>query len=69
MNIPEIEFQSADEITRCQEKKLAESVQYLNTNSMFYRNMFIKEHINPDDIKTIQDLKRIPLVHPYVAVL
>jgi len=60
VRIPEIEFLSAEEITRCQEQKLSESIQYLNKNSLFYRNMFIRENINPDDIRTIKDLKKIP---------
>ena len=58
--IPEIEFSSAEEIIRCQEKKLAESIQYLNKNSRFYADMFSRENINPDDIRTIKDLKKIP---------
>lgn len=60
MHIPEIEFLSHEEIIRCQEKKLAESIQYLNKNSQFYSEMFLRENINPEDIRTIKDLKKIP---------
>lgn len=60
MRIPEIEFASSDEIIRCQEIKLAEAVLYLSRNSRFYQEMFRREKINPEDIKTIKDLKKIP---------
>ena len=60
MRIPEIEFASAEEIEKCQNEKLIETVLYLNSNSKFYQEMFQREKINPFDIKTVSDLKKIP---------
>jgi len=60
VRIPEIEFASAEEITRYQEQRLSEAIQYLNGNSPFYRKMFSRENINPDDVRTMKDLKKIP---------
>ena len=62
MNIfPEdIEQRSKEEIKTYQEEKLQELLQYVNKNSKFYSDLFKEHNININDIKTIEDLQKIP---------
>jgi len=59
--IPEIELQDAKTVKRFQEEKLAEHLQYLRSSSKFYLSMFQKENIDIDKIKSLEDLKHIPV--------
>lgn len=43
-----------------QEQKLQQLLVYLNQNSPFYKELFAANDIRIDDIKTLDDLKRIP---------
>lgn len=61
MDTESIEFQSLETIKRFQEEKLGELIHYLNCNSTYYQRLFQKHHIDPLQIKTIEDLKKIPL--------
>jgi len=58
---PEAAFQSKEEIQAMQEKKLQETVSYLNRHSPFYKEFFSKAQFNPKGIKTIEDLNVIPV--------
>ncbi len=58
---PEIEFKSKKEITLFQERRLRELMQYLAKNSNFYQNLFKKNNISFNEIKTIEDLHKIPV--------
>jgi phenylacetate-CoA ligase len=58
--IPEIETRSLEEIKAFQENKLTELLNYLNTHSPFYKDLFIKNGIKIDDIQSLKDLKQIP---------
>jgi phenylacetate-CoA ligase len=58
---PEAAFQSAEEIKAMQEKKLQETIAYLNQHSPFYKEFFSKARFNPSGIKTIEDLNVIPV--------
>jgi phenylacetate-CoA ligase len=62
MNIfPEdIDQRSTDEIKKYQEEKLAELLDYVSKNSKFYQDLFRKHKINISEIKTIDDLKKLP---------
>ncbi|OFX88560.1 MAG: phenylacetate--CoA ligase [Bacteroidetes bacterium GWF2_33_16] len=62
MNIfPEdIDRKSTIEIKKHQEEKLAELLQYVSINSKFYQDLFSKHKININDIKSIDDLKKVP---------
>ncbi len=60
MPIPEIEKQSAKEIALFQEKALEGLLQYLNHNSVFYRNHFKSNGINIEKIRSLSDLQQIP---------
>ena len=43
-----------------QEKQLPELLKYLQKHSVFYARRFKENHINIDNIKTIEDLVKIP---------
>jgi phenylacetate-CoA ligase len=58
---PEIEFQPLDIIKKFQERELNKLLEYLNNKSKYYSGMFKKEKIDPYKIKTLQDLKYIPV--------
>ena len=65
--IPTIETQSEAEIVAFQEEKLRELLQYLNEKSVFYQNLFRKHHIRIEDIRTLTDLQKIPLLIKTIA--
>jgi phenylacetate-CoA ligase len=52
--------QSSEEIVAMQEKKLQQLLADLNQNSPFYKELFAANNIDIADIKTLDDLKRIP---------
>jgi phenylacetate-CoA ligase len=56
----EIQYRSPEEIAECQQAKLREALAYLQARSPFYRELFAKEHIRIEKIKTIEDLRRLP---------
>ncbi|MBK8522209.1 MAG: AMP-binding protein [Chitinophagaceae bacterium] len=58
---PEAAFLSAAEIVTMQEKKLQETIAYLNAYSPFYKEFFSKARFNPSGIKTMEDLSVIPV--------
>lgn len=58
---PEAAFLSAAEIIALQEKKLQETIAYLNEHSPFYKEFFFKARFNPSGIKTMEDLSVIPV--------
>jgi phenylacetate-CoA ligase len=57
---PKIEFSSKEEIKSFQEEKLKTTLQYLQENSPFYQRMFLQNNINIQQIKTMEDLQKIP---------
>ncbi|MES2567521.1 MAG: AMP-binding protein [Bacteroidota bacterium] len=59
--LPEIETKSLSEIQRYQEIKLQEILSYVSINSEFYRSRFKEKNIKIADIKTLDDLRKIPV--------
>ncbi len=57
---PIIEYQPLDVIKKYQEVRLCETLEYLNAKSPFYSKMFTDNHINIENIKTIESLQEIP---------
>lgn len=49
-------------IKKIQEKKLRKIVKFAYENVPFYKRSFDKNKLNPDDIKTLSDLKKIPVI-------
>jgi phenylacetate-CoA ligase len=58
---PEAAFLSKEEIVALQERKLQETIAYLNQYSPFYKEFFSKARFNPSGIKTMEDLSVIPV--------
>ena len=59
--IPEIEFKSASEIKIFQEQKLQELLSYLTENSTYYQRVFKQHHIAISEIKSLEDLTKLPV--------
>jgi len=57
---PSIERSESKEIKAFQEQKLQELLTYLKTHSPFYQRLFKKNNINIADLKTLEDLQKIP---------
>jgi phenylacetate-CoA ligase len=55
------EFLSSHEITRIQSEFLVETVQYAYEKSLHYKNRFDDLGLSPLDIKSIEDLTKLPL--------
>lgn len=56
----DIEYQSVQEIKLYQEGLLVKALDYLANNSQYYKRLFAQHKININEIKTIEDLQRIP---------
>lgn len=56
----DIEFCTPLEIEEFQNEKLREALEYLSAHSPFYQRMFKQEGIDIKDIKTIDDLVKLP---------
>lgn len=59
--IPKIEKSSIAEIKAFQKEKLKETLRYLNENSPFYKRFFKENNIQISEIKTLEDIQRIPV--------
>ncbi len=57
---PKIETSSRDTIQQFQESKLKELLVYLEKYSPFYQKLFKENLIDINDIKTLEDLRKIP---------
>lgn len=57
----DIQYASPEEIKIFQERRLAEELVYLEAHSPYYRELFGKEHIGISKIKTLEDLRHIPV--------
>ncbi|OMP80433.1 MULTISPECIES: phenylacetate--CoA ligase family protein [unclassified Chitinophaga] len=62
MYIPNIELQPATSIRAFQEKEVLHLLGYLREFSPFYRSWFAEHGIQPSDVKSLDDLWRIPPV-------
>ena len=58
--IPEIEKKSNSEIKLLQEAKLRELITYVSSHSSYYKRLFASYHIDPKQIRTLEDLQQIP---------
>jgi len=58
---PELNAMSQEEIRRHQEKKLTRQLEYCYRSSEFYRRKFDGIGAKPDDIRTVEDLRRLPI--------
>jgi len=51
-----------DKLRKFQEKKLRRVVRYAYANVPFYHRKFREAHVYPDDVRRLEDLKRLPIV-------
>ncbi|MBQ6369833.1 MAG: phenylacetate--CoA ligase [Parasporobacterium sp.] len=59
---PEIETASYDEIKKIQNEKLVKQVHHVYNNVAYYRNLMDEKGVSPDDIKTVDDIKKLPFL-------
>ena len=59
---PEIETMPLDELQKLQSKRLVAQVKHVYENVEFYRNKMEEAGIKPEDIKGIDDLKKLPFI-------
>ena len=58
---PVLETMPMEDIRKLQLKKFQRVFDYVYHNSPFYSNKFKKAGLKPEDIKTLDDIRRIPL--------
>lgn len=58
---PAIEFAPPEAIKRFQEKRLVQALSYLQARSPYYRRLFEVEKIDVQAIRTLEDLRSLPL--------
>lgn len=58
---PQIQFETTENIKKFQELRLRESLEYLRDKSRFYQRMFTEHNINIDEIRTVEDLQKLPV--------
>ena len=59
--VPELNRMSQEKIRIYQEKKLARQLKYCYDNSEFYKKKFDDAGAKPEDIKTVNDLRKLPV--------
>ncbi len=59
---PEIETASLEEIKALQSEKLVKQVKHVYENVEYYRNLMDEKGVTPDDIKSIDDLYKLPFL-------
>jgi phenylacetate-CoA ligase len=57
---PQIKFLPKEDIREIQEKKLRELLDYIKTESPYYRRIFKERAIDPDMVKSLEDLALLP---------
>lgn len=56
-----LHYRTPDEIRCFQEERLRETVAYVAAHSPYYKALFAREGIDPATIRTLDDLRRLPL--------
>ena len=59
---PEFECASRDEMKAIQNEKLVKQVKHVYENVKYYRDLMDKKGVTPDDIKSIDDLHKLPFL-------
>ena len=59
---PEVECASYEEIRAIQNEKLVKQVKRVYENVEYYRNLMDEKGVTPDDIKSIDDLHKLPFL-------
>ncbi|UCE72850.1 MAG: AMP-binding protein [Methanomassiliicoccales archaeon] len=61
----DVDSLSRDALKRLQIKKLNEQIEYLSNNSPYYQRVFKENKIFVEDLKSLNDLRRIPFTDKY----
>ena len=59
---PEIETASREEILSIQNEKIVKQVKHAYENVKYYRDLMDKKGVKPDDIKGVDDIKKLPFL-------
>ena len=59
---PEVETASYEEIRQIQNEKIVKQVRYVYENVPYYRNLMEQKGVTPDDIKSVDDIKKLPFL-------
>ena len=59
---PEIETASVEELKAIQSEKLVKQVKHVYENVEYYRNLMDEKGVSPDDIKSIDDVHKLPFL-------
>lgn len=59
---PEIETASREEILAIQNKKIVKQVKHIYDNVAYYRKKMEEKGVTPDDIKSVDDIKKLPFL-------
>ena len=59
---PEVECASYEEMRAIQNEKLVKQVKRVYENVEYYRNLMDEKGVTPDDIKSIDDLHKLPFL-------
>lgn len=58
---------SLDDMRKYQEMKLCQLMTHAYYHVPFYREMFDELHLNPEDIRTVEDLEKLPIINKSVV--
>ncbi|MEM3563105.1 MAG: hypothetical protein QXR19_07750 [Candidatus Jordarchaeaceae archaeon] len=58
---PIVEKMPKDEIKELQVRRLRSQINYVYFNSLWYKELYSEANIHPEDIKTLEDLKMVPV--------
>ncbi|MDD4200060.1 MAG: phenylacetate--CoA ligase [Eubacteriales bacterium] len=59
---PEIETASRERILEIQNEKIVKQVKHVYDNVPYYRNLMEKKGLTPEDIKSVDDIKKLPFL-------
>ena len=58
----EIETASREEILKIQNEKIRKQVKHVYENVPYYRNLMEEKGLTPDDIQSVDDIKKLPFL-------
>ncbi|MDO5133306.1 MAG: phenylacetate--CoA ligase [Eubacteriales bacterium] len=58
----EIETASREELLKIQNEKIVKQVKHVYENVPYYRNLMDKKGVKPEDIKSVDDIKKLPFL-------
>ena len=59
---PEIETLPYEKIREIQNEKIVKQVKHVYENVAYYRNLMDEKGVKPEDIKSVDDIKKLPFL-------